>query len=968
MSDLKDRLHEVRLNPSLMQQLSQDLLEEQLDREQYDIPDPTNPFVFLMENNAVNTAMGISEQESILCRLYPRMSRNFENLYLHMSDQNYVGRFSSPAEAIFDFYLALDEIKAKAVPTNINGVRKLVIPRFTKVSIAGTTYTMQYPIEIRIPRHGGLLVMYDIKQTSPVKTMTSNLVDWEILNIAGTKCVKLSVPMQQFDITTYHPEVDISKGVSIDYTFTDKFYHCRVYHKSGNATEWTEIKTTHTDQVFDAYTPTALLQVRENVMNLKLPNVYIDGPARIDGNLRVDIYTTKGKISTDLGSYMPENFVYDLKDINNDLDKYSAPLSSSEYLQVVSTAMVDGGTNGKTFLELREEVINNTLGANDIPVSLPQLGSHLNDLGFNVVKSVDNISSQQFLATRQLPRPSNNTLSSGMGTVMTTLRYTLKDLAKYQNVIDNGDRLTLSPKVLYELSNGITHIVPKSEIDRLRTLNPDALAREVNTRRYLYSPFYYVIDTENNGFQFRAYSLDDPKVKHKTLVDDNETTNIQSRITAYEVSKTDTGYRVTVGIDDSEGYLEEIGVHNVILQASYNPRKEHNWCAKNATYVGRSKDGLMSFEVDIVTNYDITHHDELRTLGFSMYSSDQDRYGIQLEDDLDLTLIVLNQDTTDYRPGKIDQMIQAHLFNGEGGYKCITRERLRLVLGKSLTSLWRPHRTVVTERDYLRYEEDVPYAFDRDILEVDKNGDVIFDEKDGKLFNRVLHRKGEPKLNADGKVVIQHRKGDVRYDTNGLAMMRHDRERLLEMTILLSDGVFFFVTDEEALRYRRYSVSSMTTWVDELKALDSRLLDDNTKVFLHPTQTIGDTHAIIVDGQSAVVPIDQALTVNYYVTDNASRNSDFREAISTSTRHAVADCLGKQTASISDITSTLRSMVGDDVIALDVIGLGGSLNVSTITMTDDAARLAMGKRLVVRSNRTLAVEDAIDINYIRHSL
>lgn len=968
MSDLKDRLHEVRLNPSLMQQLSQDMLEEQLDRDQYDIPDPTNPFVFLMENNAVNTAMGISEQESVLSRIYPSMSGTFEHLYLHMSDRNYVGRFSSPAEAVFDFYLALEEIKAKAVPTNVNGVRKLVIPRFTKVSIAGTTYTMQYPIEIRVPRHGGLLVTYDLKKGSPVKEMTTNQVDWEVLNLAGMKCVKLSVPMQQFNIDSYYPEVDVSKGVNIDYSFTDQFYHCRVYSKSGTNTEWTEIKTTHTDQVFDSYKPTVLLQVREGVLNLKLPTVYIEGPARIDGSLRVDIYTTKGKISTDLGSYTPENFVYDLRDVNRELDKYSLPLASSEYLQVISTSMVDGGSNGKSFIQLREEVMNNSLGANDIPVSLPQLGTHLNTLGFSVVKSVDNISSQQFLATRQLPRPTNNTLSSGMGTVMTTLRYTLKDLTKYQNVIDNGERITLSPKVLYELRNGITHLVPKSEIDHLRSLNPDALAREVNTRRYLYSPFYYVIDTENNGFQFRAYSLDDPKVKHKTLVEDNETTNIQSRVTAYTVGKIDDGYRVSIGIDDQEGALEEIGEHNVVVQVSYNPRKEHNWCAKNATYIGRDKDGTMMYQVDIITNYDIGSHDELRTLGFSMYSADQDRYGIQLEDDLDITLIVLNQDVSDYRPGDIDHMVQPHLFSSEGGYKCVTRERLRLVLGKSLSSLWRPHRTVVTERDYLRYEEDVPYTFDHDVYEVDKNGDVIFDEKDGNLTNRVLHRKGDLKLNSEGKPVIRFRKGDVRYDVNGLPLMRHDRERLLEMTILLSDGVFFFVTDEEALNYRRYSVSSMTAWVDELKTLDGRLLDDNTRVFLHPTQTIGNTHAIIIDGQSTVVPIDQALTVNYYVTDNASRNSDFRDAISASTRQAVADCLGKQTASISDITSTLRSMVGDDVIALDVMGLGGSLNVSTITMTDDAARLAMGKRLVVRSNRTLAVEDAIDINYIRHSL
>lgn len=967
MSQLKKHLADARRNPALMQQLILDELAKGLDGN-YDITDPTNPFIFLMESSVVNSSMALTEQEGYLSTLYPSMARDSSDLYNHMSDVDYVNRFASPAEANFDFYIPLDEIRTRAVTIG-NNLPKLTIPRFTKVSVGELTFTLQFPIEIRVKRHGGILITYDTSVTSPVKTLSTNVLDWDVVtmpnfnDLVETRFVRISVPIQQFDISSVSHILNASTHFSVDLPIRDQFYHARVFHQKSDGA-WEELKTTHSEQVYDPTVPTALLKKKDSVLNVSLPTVYTYGASGMSGTIRVDIYSTKGPVHTDLGSYSADQFTWEFRDLGEDTSATTAPLTSMS-LFVLSTEMLDGGSNGKTFEELRNQVLSHTLGANDIPVSKPQLSSRLDTLGFNIVKTVDNVSSQQFLATRQLPVPANQSLSSPMGTTMAKLRYPIREMIGVPNVLDHGSRITLTPEVLYSLENGKTQFVSLPMLDRLKSLNGDSLSREVNSKRYFYSPFYYVLDTSDQTFKVRAYDLSTPKVIRKTFIGDNDTAGVQVVIEGYQIEKVQNGYRLYLQLGGDSNF-NELATSDIVVQASYRSYREYSWCATNAKLVGE-KDNSRFYTVDIETQYDIDEHDALQTTNFSLLAANQTRYGISLEPEFDITAIVVNQDVQDYRPSAIDAMIQHHLLNTDTGVKCVLRERLSLKLGAVLHSLWAPHRVIPSNEDYVRWEKDVPYVYDKDEYVTDERGDPIIKEVDGNIEYTVVHRKGDPVLNDKGVQLTRYRAGDVRVGNDGKPLLRHVRERLLEFSMMLADGVFYFVTDEEALRYRSTCASTLTTWVDQLKGLEDKLLDDNTRMFLHPIQNIGDTHALILDGQQSIVNINQTIAVNYFVTDAAFRNSQFREAISLKTRQVVSDCLNKPTVSISDIVATLKSVSGDDIISFEVTGLGGSLNLSTISMLDDATRLALGKRLVVRSNRTLSVEDAIDVNFVRHS-
>ena len=74
-----------------------------------DIVDPSNPFTYLLETSCLNTAFAIQEYTLLTRKLYPRLANNYSDLFLHMSDFDYLGIFAEPAygNVIFNILLIL---------------------------------------------------------------------------------------------------------------------------------------------------------------------------------------------------------------------------------------------------------------------------------------------------------------------------------------------------------------------------------------------------------------------------------------------------------------------------------------------------------------------------------------------------------------------------------------------------------------------------------------------------------------------------------------------------------------------------------------------------------------------------------------------------------------------------------------------------------------------------------------------
>lgn len=960
MSEFRDRMVEVRNNPGLMRDVVLNALETELDNSDMDVPDPSNPFVFLMENAVMTASMVLSEQEVLQRQQYPSMAITQEELYLHMADHDYIGRFATPAQTTFEYYLSRDEIISRAVAVPDSRMKKLVIPRLTRFRVADTSFTMQYPVELRVMSHGGLQVVYNTDSLSPVQTLASNMVDWDVINIDNNPIVRLKLPVKQFAIDSFRETVNAASGFTSEFGFEDQFYVARVY-MSDDGDNWEEIRTTHTDQVYDPTEPTAVLRVDNQNLRVTIPIVYFT-QGRISDEIRIDIYTTKGPIEMDLGSYTPSQYSV-VHDDTDDDSTYVAPLNSFGQRQALNPNLVTGGSDAMGFTDLRQQVITNTLGTSQIPITGAQLTNELDTRGYRLVTNIDNITNRQFLASRELPVPENEDVSSAIGCLMAQLQVRMNALVGSEHVRDNGDRITLLPSLLYQYQDGVLSVVDDATITDLVDRDPDSLVREVNSQRYLYTPLHYVFDTSRDNFDVRPYYLDDPSIHTKVFVDANDSTNLQMTVEDYTIQRVDEGFEITVTISGSER-IREMEDERVYVQMGYRPEGESSYASQNGELID-SNDGERTYRFTLATDYDINDTDRLHTTNFSMFDDNQTDFYIDLEAELDISFIV-ERETRDYEVSELDSLVQTHLLPET--FQVVGREQLQATLGRPLNALWRRNRTLVTERDYQRYSVDVPYVYEQTMYKRDEDGHIILStNEDGELEYEIEHEKGDPVLDRNGEQRYRHRAGDIKRDSDGNPIQVSDRKLQREVTLFLVDGIYYFVDDGDAVDYRSTIPQNLVDWVDDdVAQLQERLLEQS-ELYLYPRATFGDTTANVREGLESTVALNQSMYVDYYLTETAHGNAQLRAALTVTTREIVNELLGRQTVVISDIMARLRENAGEDVLGVDVGGLGGSdNNFNVLSLTDEASRLSLGQRLVVRSNQRIAAEDDIDVNFLRH--
>lgn len=328
MSQYLERIYNVRRNPSQMQQVALEELDQQLKgRGTYDIPDATIPFVASMECGTLGVSMAITEMEAQMRMLNARMALTQEEVYYHMSTDDYIGRFSTPARTEFLLYLGYEEIIQKAVPYGDQGARKLVIPRLTEFTGGVTQFTMQYPIELRVMRHGGLQIVYDGTDVSPVETLKTNQVNWDMLRMGRDRIVRLKIPVHQFRIDTATDALSPATLFEHSYEFKNNYYYARVYLNDGQVgSKWREIKTTHTEQVYNPLEVTAVLRVVGQKLQVAIPTIYTNSGAAT-GKIRIDIYSTLGAIDISMADFRPEQFSAAFNAID-DNTTYVSPLNT----------------------------------------------------------------------------------------------------------------------------------------------------------------------------------------------------------------------------------------------------------------------------------------------------------------------------------------------------------------------------------------------------------------------------------------------------------------------------------------------------------------------------------------------------------------------------------------------------------------------------------------------------------------
>lgn len=962
IDDLKGQIDLVRFNPSAICQVALDVLEE-VNTGNRLIVDPTNPFMFLLEASAINASAAMSCFADYSRKQYGVMAQDEDEIYMHMSDRDFLGRFGNPSKTTMVMLLSLDEVYAKAIQTDLPQMKKVVIPRHTTFTVANYSFMMQYPIELRVMSHGGLNVIHDVTKQSPFMGLETNVVDHELVNIDGTVFICLQIPVLQLESEIYYPKVNSGILTEAIYRFSNQFYYARVYRSLPDGT-WDEMRTTHSDQVFDVTKPTAVLTVYRDRVKVSIPLVYqVNG--QVSNELRVEVYTTSGEISLILNNYPPNAYQATWLDYDNDDNGlYSAPLKAFNAISVYSEATVSGGTNTMSFDTLRERLISTSMGEQQLPITNQHLKSSLTDAGFSMVANIDFLTNRQFLATRTLPIPEDRSIYTGMASTIGTLQSSIDDLKGVYGVYDNGGRVTLTPKVLYKNNDSILTILHEQTIRNIESKrSTDLFVNEVSGQNYLWSPFYYVWDLGDDYFNTRAYHLDNPNITSKAFVEENATLGLVAGTDGYAIEKVTDGYRLLITTRTGKAYKElEVSQRHVVLSFEAPEENGRASLAGKLLYVNPDT-SESTYEFLLNTNYDLDQNHNLIVTNFAIFGNVQP-CTIRLKDKFSLVYGVSNYLYQGMEFSAIDSLSDTSLV--PSSHYAIIQEELNFELGHSLDLLWTNSRSVVGGEGYLKHDTDVPSLYTSTVYKRDSlSGAYDISIVDDSPVFEVLYNIGDPII-VNGVPQLAHRKGELVLDSLGNPIVESPRTVNRQVDLFLVDGLFYFADSESTRTYSKSIPDLIVSWLqNDIKSASKNLLE-LTEIFFYPQRTTGYVDALVLEGFEIRLEVEQSLKIDLYMTKSGYEDLPLRASIENNILEILASEFIGQTVRTIDIENRVIASAKDQVITASVSGLGGSGNYKVVSITDDSARFGIRKKLQALADGTYTVTDDVTISFLKH--
>lgn len=964
-------IEDLRFEPTRLQRLMVKMTEDAT-LGNLKLTDPTIPIVKLLEVSSILTAAGVRNDYLLDRKSYPIMSTTDDDLFNHMVDIDFVDMFSMPSKAKFDIYVSKTEIVERSVPIGSSRSRKLTIPRHTSIVVNGIPFTMQYPINFLVKSHGGLDVVYGMDKPSPLQHLPGNKVDWDVIKLKGisdegglVELVRLSVPVEQMEVTTIYETISAAKVLKKEVSFKDKFFSVRASMKNIFGA-WEEIKVTHSQQSFDPNDPTLLLKVIGNTLTYELPHVYLIG-GLVGRELRIDVYTTRAEMNMDLSGLTGSMYSITFKDLDNDDNGlYTAPVSTLRTFDIRSTDVVSGGRDAPTFDVRRSRMLENNIGPNVIPITNVQVQNELNRLGFDTLMNVDDLVSRTYLATRLLPTNIDGNTRGGIESTTLPYRGSVDTISKLPFSIDNGNRVTILPSTLYSNVDGRLQVLDKAEKDRLEGLPAEAFINVMNDNNYLWTPFHYVLDSNDHTFRVRPYSMNDPSLRASSYMSSNETIGLTIMASnRREIVATETGYKLTILSDSSKDW-KELPDSSVHVQLGFKPDRESSYAFTNGVLLEVLESGERVYEFDIKTNWDMDSQHLLDINNFSMPSGGSIGFRSKLEQSFSLFWAVSDYAQPGLEDSDIDAVMGTHLLppSSLGVYW----EEIEVKLGDELTGLWSRARNVLGDRSPLRRKEPVYMTYLKNEYVIDpQTGHPRVIIKDGLRSLELKHAKGDVVIDAVTSLPVElYAKGSIVME-DGKAVFESNRYTMCWFDIVLFDAKYRYVSSDKDVEYVEFIPRVIVDWVNDLlKGMQKNTLEV-TDLYFQPKNTLKHIPVLVDDGREDTIFAAQRLTIDIFVTSTIYSDFELRKAIEEATLNETISGIQGNLISVENIEKMIKDINGEDIITVKVTGLGGNKEFRVVTLLDGSTSLSVGTLLTMEDNGRMSIADSIQVNFRKHS-
>ncbi len=951
MTETTDFTDEILNNPLSTQKIILEDYEDRIDGGGI-VVDANNTFMYLIEAMSRLSGRMTEDIDNKLRQVYPRRAMVTKDLYNHISDYDYVGFYSGPSTLPMRLILHRDYIIEKAVPVPGTNYAKIVIPKDTTFEVGNYSFSLYYPIEIRVNTVvNSVSAAYNTEISNPLYTLNTNSIAMTEMENNGIKLLAFEFDTFQFKKDIITEPINVNMGFIKKYKFTDKFYAVRVW----DTVSGVELATTMSDEVYDPSNGTCILKVypEDKMISLDIPQIYFNNGI-VGNQIKIELYTTLGEVDINLSTLklddVKANFALDVTDTDK---TYTSVLRNIPTIIIVPISQrVKGGHNGYSFGQMKDSVVYHN-GSQSAPITNMDLNSYFNKHGFKACKKTDNLTDRRYYAYRQLTLEDDLAVSNSKLTIKPDELHTNNGVRRHGN-----DKLVMLPSVRYRYKNAGNQCLPMDDVDiqAIDNLNPAAQILELNQNQYVTNPYHIVLRMHDRYPDAKMYDMFDVYTSNIAFLKENINLSAQLNVASVQITHDDegcNGYSIRVGITKSEVF-DEIPIADRKIYLSVRS-VTNSMIGIEGTYSGEYED-LSTYDFHLDTEYNIDEGmieiDNLINIYGSTLSNQ-----LNLKDKFYISTMVKH---SHFPTIAQDTEIINYFVENDNEWLMVSLQSVDYQLGVNLDDVLDTNLLVNwSNEQYRTYDEEELLRYEHDVYETDDDGNMVYIvDGNGDVITTKLHDMGDVVLDSEGVAIVKHRVGETVVGLDGTPEVI--APRITDYTIDLS--TFDYRNHKVTKNFHKKVAGAMSDCYPNIRIMDENILE-NTKAYFKPITTLGETTYKLNNNVSKTDKLDLGFKFKIMVKQSVFSNAKLIKDMTKKVERIVSTSLADKIISLTAITNTITEQLGDYIESIDIIDLNGDTSVQTLVNTDVDKSPCLGKKLKLDDSGEMKFVNDVEIDF-----
>lgn len=943
-------------NPEMVQKKILDLIEK-VDSNDVVITSATNPFTMLLEATAITTSNAVNETIGIMRAKYPNLALSRKDISHHLSDDEIEGLVSKPGYVDLLFRVSVTDILSNGYRPKDAKYVEMTIPELTKITVYNTDLTTLNDIVVRVYDNGVSFVEMQPNPDNPLALTDIGIIVSAIAqDEQGHPYVFFETKVQQLTVSNYNYAVVASEGFTKNIPFKsidNKFSYVHVsYENASTGGNKVKLPLGFNDEYLDPYTPTAYINIIDNDVTEKLileairvhiPDTYFLHN-KISGTIYIDLYETKGGIYLPLVDALTSDFSIVLGKTGKNS---STAVSPNINIVLGSRDVLANGSTGLNFNELRNAIIFNTKGDQNLPITDYQL-SYNNQLdGFRIMKDSDVLTGRSYVAMRNLDKTPSTVIRALQDVYFNTVDVMLERFINHPQIGYFEDAFIVKSNTIFKSYNSQTEIVSKEQMDAIKLLNNEDKLTYFREAKFFTNPYYYIISKIKNYSSARVYDLDRPTLTDMRIVGSNKEIEVRCNTNQYTIYKHHDGFEIVLNVLKNEE-AKAIDINELHMVAAID------LVTKNQLFIK----GVYDSTADVYRFF----------IESPMYISEEDRLVLtngEATTYSNYSNLVTNVSfyiyTTDTSVEDTKKFLVSELIFEPRKIVVINKETMTLTFGKRIESIWSRIAVSYTERKYQRYKEDVYAYYEQDEFEKDPITGMIASVTDTGVTMKLLHEKGDKVLDDKGNHIVLHHKGDVILNEKGLPIIDDMGGVIRHLDILMLDYEFYLATNPAYGKHNLMCIDQLNEYMLKILPTRNDKLLENTNLWYKSYKTVLPIRVRINNIIYGLKPIVSPKVTIYY-----NQNTEFKltsiefENIKDKIGFILDKYFENDKISLAEIRSAIMKELGSDVLSVKVTGIDNA-NSELIYIEDKNTRLSLDKILVINDYNQLEVKYNVDV-------